>query len=179
MRHFCIITTLILILSALAFSASAQIGEKPAVLIIIISTDLGTQTINRHIYGHFSEHLGHCIYGGYRVGGDVVIPNSSRVSEMMLWRLLKKTQIPNSGRPAVALPMSTLDGRYRTAGKRPKMINTHWGGVTEDNSFGTHEFLDLCEAAGRRACNRGNVGSGSVEEMSKWVEYIILTVSDF
>jgi alpha-N-arabinofuranosidase len=56
--------------------------------------------------------------------------------------------------------------------QRPKMINTHWGGVTEDNSFGTHEFLDLCEQLGCEPYISGNLGSGSVEEMSKWVEYI-------
>ena len=32
--------------------------------------------ISRHIYGHFSEHLGRCIYnGGYWVGEDSPIPN--------------------------------------------------------------------------------------------------------
>jgi len=56
--------------------------------------------------------------------------------------------------------------------KRPKMVNTHWGGVVEDNSFGTHEFLDLCEQIGAEPYICGNLGSGSVEEMSKWVEYI-------
>jgi alpha-N-arabinofuranosidase len=52
------------------------------------------------------------------------------------------------------------------------MINTHWGGVVEDNSFGTHEFLDLCEQLEAEPYICGNVGSGSVEEMSKWVEYV-------
>jgi len=52
------------------------------------------------------------------------------------------------------------------------MVNTHWGGVTEDNSFGTHEFLDLCEQLGTEPYICGNVGSGTVEEMSDWVEYI-------
>jgi alpha-N-arabinofuranosidase len=56
--------------------------------------------------------------------------------------------------------------------QRPKMVNTHWGGVTEDNSFGTHEFLDLCEQLACEPYISGNLGSGSVEEMSKWIEYI-------
>ncbi|MCK4748801.1 MAG: alpha-N-arabinofuranosidase, partial [Bacteroidales bacterium] len=58
------------------------------------------------------------------------------------------------------------------ASERPEMVNTHWGGVTEDNSFGTHEFLDLCEQLGTEPVICGNVGSGSVKEMSQWVEYI-------
>ena len=56
--------------------------------------------------------------------------------------------------------------------KRKKMINTHWGGVVEDNSFGTHEFFELCEQLGCKTYVNGNVGSGTVQEMSEWVEYI-------
>ena len=52
------------------------------------------------------------------------------------------------------------------------MINTHWGNVTEDNSFGTHEFLDLVELLGTEPYICGNLGSGTIEEMNKWVEYL-------
>lgn len=54
------------------------------------------------------------------------------------------------------------------------MINTHWGGVTEDNSFGTHEYFELCDQLGCKTYVNGNVGSGSVQEMSEWVEYMTL-----
>ena len=56
--------------------------------------------------------------------------------------------------------------------KRKKMINTHWGGVVEDNSFGTHEFFELCRQLGCKTYVNGNLGSGTVREMSEWVEYI-------
>ena len=52
------------------------------------------------------------------------------------------------------------------------MINTNWGGVVEDNSFGTHEFFELSEQIGCKTYNNGNVGSGTVQEMSEWVEYM-------
>lgn len=52
------------------------------------------------------------------------------------------------------------------------MINTHWGGVVEDNSFGTHEFMELCRQLGCKTYINGNVGSGTVQEMSEWVEYM-------
>ncbi|MGN0675262.1 MAG: alpha-N-arabinofuranosidase, partial [Oscillospiraceae bacterium] len=55
---------------------------------------------------------------------------------------------------------------------RKKMINTHWGGVTEDNSFGTHEFFDLCEEIGCEPYLAGNLGSGTVRELAEWIEYI-------
>ena len=52
------------------------------------------------------------------------------------------------------------------------MVNTNWGGVTEDNSFGTHEFMDLCEQLGCEPVICGNIGSGTVKEMSDWVQYL-------
>ena len=52
------------------------------------------------------------------------------------------------------------------------MVNTNWGGVVEDNSFGTHEFLDLCEQVGCEPYINANVGSGTVREMAEWVEYL-------
>ena len=55
---------------------------------------------------------------------------------------------------------------------RKKMINTHWGGVVEDNSFGTHEFFELCRQLGCKTYINGNLGSGTVQEMSEWVEYM-------
>jgi len=54
---------------------------------------------------------------------------------------------------------------------RHTTINTNWGGVVETNRFGTHEFLDLCSQLGCEPVIAGNLGSGTVEEMSSWVEY--------
>ena len=53
--------------------------------------------------------------------------------------------------------------------KRPSMINTHWGGLVENNHFGTHEFMDLCEQLDCEPYICGNVGSGTVQEMAQWV----------
>ena len=55
---------------------------------------------------------------------------------------------------------------------RPKTVNAHWGGVVEDNSFGTHEFMNLCELLDTDPYICGNVGSGTVQEMREWIEYI-------
>ncbi len=52
------------------------------------------------------------------------------------------------------------------------MVNTNWGGVVEDNSFGTHEFMEFCRQVGCEPYINGNVGSGTVQEMSEWVEYM-------
>jgi alpha-N-arabinofuranosidase len=166
------VTAAVFLASALVSSVMAQPQKETDRANIIVSTDLGTATISRHIYGHFSEHLGHCIYGGYWVGENSNIPNTRGIRKDIV-EALKKTQIPNLRWPGgcFADEYHWMDG-IGPRENRPKMVNTHWGGVTEDNSFGTHEFLDLCEQLGAEPYICGNVGSGSVEEMSRWVEYI-------
>lgn len=164
--------TAALIALAMMPAALSQKASEAARASIVIDTDLGSETISRHIYGHFSEHLGRCIYGGFWVGENSVIPNTRGIRNDIV-EALKQTQIPNLRWPGgcFADEYHWMDG-IGPREKRPKMINTHWGGVTEDNSFGTHEFLDLCEQLGAEPYICGNVGSGSVAEMSKWVEYV-------
>ena len=157
-----------LAMSAMNYAQEKKSGEAK----LIINADLGANTISRHIYGHFSEHLGHCIYGGYWVGDDSPIPNTRGIRNDVV-AALKEIQIPNLRWPGgcFADEYHWQDG-IGPRDQRPKMVNTHWGGVTEDNSFGTHEFMDLCEQLGTEPYICGNVGSGSAEEMSKWVEYL-------
>ena len=158
---------LFLLVSILGFNFQVSAQNK-----LVVNADQGKETISKHIYGHFSEHLGHCIYGGYWVGEESPIPNTRGIRNDVV-KALKDIQIPNLRWPGgcFADEYHWMDG-IGPRDKRPKMINTHWGGVTEDNSFGTHEFLDLCEQLGCEPYISGNLGSGSVEEMSKWVEYI-------
>lgn len=130
------------------------------------------ETISKHIYGHFSEHLGRCIYDGFWVGENSAIPNKGRI-RLDVVDALKKINIPNLRWPGgcFADEYHWRDG-IGPRNQRPKMVNTNWGGVTEDNSFGTHEFLELCEMLNCEPYIAGNVGSGTVEEMAKWVEYL-------
>ncbi len=129
-------------------------------------------TISRHIYGHFSEHLGRCIYDGFWVSDTSTLPRKDRI-RLDVVDALKKIKIPNLRWPGgcFADEYHWRDGIGKRE-LRPKMVNTNWGNVTEDNSFGTHEFLELCELLGTEPYIAGNVGSGTVEEMSKWVEYL-------
>jgi alpha-N-arabinofuranosidase len=154
------------------FSLKGQENDKQLKAKIVVNTDSGENIISRHIYGHFSEHLGHCIYGGYWVGEDSEIPNTRGIRNDVV-EALRNVNIPNLRWPGgcFADEYHWMDG-IGPRENRPKMINTHWGGVTEDNSFGTHEFLDLCRQLNAEPVICGNVGSGTVEEMSKWVEYI-------
>ncbi|SHL23423.1 alpha-N-arabinofuranosidase [Chitinophaga jiangningensis] len=134
-------------------------------------TDSTGPVINRDIYGHFAEHLGNCIYGGFFVGDTSHIPNSSGVRKDVI-AALKNLNIPNLRWPGgcFADTYHWKDGIGPKA-KRPTIVNTWWGNVTEDNSFGTHDFLNMCEALGAEPYLSGNVGSGTVQELSDWVQY--------
>ncbi len=61
---------------------------------IAIDADLGKHKISRHIYGHFSEHLGRCIYDGFWVGEDSPIPNTRGIRNDIV-EALRKIKIPN------------------------------------------------------------------------------------
>lgn len=139
---------------------------------LVINADLGRHRIDRNIYGHFSEHLGRCIYEGYWVGQDSPIPNTRGIRNDVV-QALRKLKPPILRWPGgcFADEYHWMDG-VGPRESRPRMVNTHWGGVTENNHFGTHEFLDLCEMIGADPYICGNVGSGEVREMQQWVEYI-------
>ena len=139
---------------------------------LIINADQGTTTISRHIYGHFSEHLGRCIYGGFWESEASSIPNTRGIRNDVI-DALKALNIPNLRWPGgcFADEYHWRDG-IGPRESRPTMINTHWGGVTENNHFGTHEFLDVCEMLECEPYICGNVGSGTVQEMAEWVEYL-------
>ena len=128
--------------------------------------------IEPEIYGHFSEHLGRCIYEGLYVKEDSGIPNKNGMRTDVV-EALKEMQIP-----VLRWPGGCFADEYHWKDgigpkeTRKRMINTHWGGVVEDNSFGTHEFFELCGQLGCKTYVNGNVGSGTVQEMSEWVEYM-------
>ncbi|CAN5534002.1 alpha-L-arabinofuranosidase C-terminal domain-containing protein [soil metagenome] len=129
-------------------------------------------TISKHIYGQFAEHLGHGIYGGFWVDKSLPVAKQDRI-RLDVVAALKKIKIPNLRWPGgcFADEYHWRDGIGPSA-QRPRMVNTNWGGITEDNSFGTHEFLALCKLLGCEPYIAGNIGSGTVDEMSKWIEYL-------
>lgn len=162
--------TTILALVTVGFGWLATAAETPNQL--VIQAGEGKITIDRNIYGHFSEHLGRCIYEGYWVEKDKKIPNVRGIRQDVV-DALKKIQVPVLRWPGgcFADEYHWMDG-IGPKNKRPSMVNTHWGKVTENNHFGTHEFLDLCEQLGCEPYICGNLGSGTVQEMQQWVEYI-------
>ncbi len=128
--------------------------------------------IEPEVYGHFSEHLGRGIYEGIYVGEDSAIPNENGMRCDVV-EALRELKVPMLRWPGgcFADEYHWKDG-IGPKEKRKKMINTNWGGVLEDNSFGTHEFMELCRQLGCKNYINGNLGSGTVQEMSEWVEYL-------
>jgi alpha-L-arabinofuranosidase len=128
--------------------------------LVIYPESTGT-TINKNIYGHFSEHLGHCIYEGIWVGEDSRSRMCAGIRSDVV-EALKAVDLP-----VLRWPGGCFADEYHWRDgigpkeKRPTMINTHWGGVVENNHFGTHEFLDLCEQLGTEPFISVNVGSGT------------------
>lgn len=160
-----------LLLSSLILSTSLSLSAQEKAT-ITLHADQGKQIIPKEIYGQFAEHLGSCIYGGLWVGENSAIPNIKGY-RTDVFNALKDLQVPVLRWPGgcFADEYHWMDG-IGSKDNRPKMVNNNWGGTIEDNSFGTHEFLNLCEMLGCEPYISGNVGSGTVEELAKWVEYM-------
>ena len=158
------LTTLIAALFGAALLAQVKVA--------VHETAADQPVIPKEIYGQFAEHLGRCIYDGIWVGKDSPIPNVDGYRKDLV-EAIRELKVP-----VLRWPGGCFADEYHwkdgigPLSERPKMINSNWGGTVEDNSFGTHEFLNFCEMLGIEPYISGNVGSGSVEELAKWVEYM-------
>ncbi|HTQ63555.1 MAG TPA: alpha-L-arabinofuranosidase C-terminal domain-containing protein [Puia sp.] len=159
-----------LFLAILLLSTGNLDGQNPVTL--LLSPDQKEVVISKNIYGHFSEHLGRCIYDGYWVDSALSVPKKDRI-RLDIVEALKKINLPLLRWPGgcFADEYHWRDG-IGPANMRPKRVNTNWGMVTEDNSFGTHEFLELCDLIGCEPYIAGNVGTGTPQEMANWIEYL-------
>ena len=139
---------------------------------VILNASKAKDTISRNIYGHFAEHLGHCIYGGFYVGDDNKIIAHKDGIRLDVVEALKKLKIPVLRWPGGCFA-DTYHWKDGIGPKkdRPSMLNIWWGNTKEDNSFGTNEFLNMCELLGAQPYLSGNVGSGSPQELADWVKY--------
>ncbi|HYD84687.1 MAG TPA: alpha-N-arabinofuranosidase, partial [Opitutus sp.] len=163
---------LVLLPMQISAATSASGAASSATATAVVRADQPGPVINPNLYGHFAEHLGRCIYEGIWVGPDSSIPNTRGIRNDVV-AALKKLNIPVLRWPGgyFADEYHWKDG-IGPREKRPSIYNSHWGGVVENNHFGTHEFMDLVEMLGCEAYISGNVGSGTVQEMMEWVEYL-------
>ncbi|TDD99454.1 alpha-N-arabinofuranosidase [Flavobacterium cellulosilyticum] len=161
----------LLLVFVFIFCNQSVFSQKETTVITIKNSE-NAPIINRNIYGHFAEHLGRSIYGGFFVGDTSKIPNTNGVRNDVV-AALKALKIPNLRWPGgcFADTYHWKDG-IGPKEERPTIVNQWWGGVTEDNSFGTHDFLNLCELLGTEPYLAGNMGSGTVQELADWVQYV-------
>lgn len=152
--------------------AAVSLALQAQVRVSIHETAQNQPVIPAEIYGQFSEHLGRCIYEGIWVGPESTIPNVDGYRSDVV-KALRDLKVPVLRWPGgcFADEYHWMDG-IGPKENRPKLVNNNWGSTVEDNSFGTHEFLNLCELLGAEPYISGNVGSGTVEELAKWVEYM-------
>jgi alpha-N-arabinofuranosidase len=159
---------LLALVATLAVGASALAAD----IKLVVNADQPGPVIHRNIYGQFAEHLGTGIYEGMWVGPESKIPN------VRGWRKDVVNALKELKVPLVRWPGGCFADEYHwrdgigPRNKRPTKINTNWGGVPENNAVGTHEFFDLVEQLGAEAYVNGNLGTGSAQEMSEWLEYM-------
>jgi alpha-N-arabinofuranosidase len=168
-QNFSTITVLSLAVVMLLIVTEPVLGLQHTVT---IDTDKKIGHINPNIYGHFAEHLGHCIYDGIWVGPDSEIPNVRGIRTDVV-EALKKIKPP-----VIRWPGGCFADSYHWRDgigpreQRPKTVNVHWGRVIEDNSFGNDEFFDFCKQVGAAPMIAANVGNGTPEELRDWLEYL-------
>ncbi|WP_156349208.1 MULTISPECIES: alpha-N-arabinofuranosidase [unclassified Sphingomonas] len=171
-RHWFVGTACALIATTASAQTAAPTPQPGEPAKVTIRGDQGGPTYDKRIFTQFAEHLGNGIYGGLWVGNDRTIPNTRGFRNDVVAALKRL------GVPVIRWPGGCFADEYHwregigPKAKRPVKINTHWGGVTEDNAVGTHEFMDLTEQVGAEAYISGNVGNGSPREMAEWVEYM-------
>lgn len=125
--------------------------------------------ISPYIYGQYFEHLEDCIYPSI---WDDRSPNADEHG-------LRKDVIQAAAElaaPVVRWPGGCFADLYHwedgigPGEQRPLRRNWHWGG-TESNRFGTDEFLRWCELAGTEPYVNFNLGTGTLDEALRWMDY--------
>lgn len=140
-------------------------------LALSVAVDASGPKISRHLFGQFAEHLGTCVYDSIWVGEDSPIPHVRGLRRDVV-AALREIRMPN-----IRWPGGCFADAYHwrngigPRAQRPRMRNDTWGQI-ETNAFGSHEFLDFCAQTEAEPVICGNLGSGTVQEMRDWVEYL-------
>jgi alpha-N-arabinofuranosidase len=166
-----IIRALLFVFTLMAIGATAPFADAQKVELSVDVSKAGAK-IDRNIFGQFAEHLGHGVYEGIWVGPDSKIPNTRGIRTDVV-TALKALKVPN-----VRWPGGCFADEYHwrkgigPGDQRVVSLNPNWGGVTEPNTFGTHEFMDFLDQIGAEAYISVNVGSGTPQEAAEWLEYM-------
>jgi alpha-N-arabinofuranosidase len=155
---------------ALAASSVAPAAIVADTVAVSIDAAKAGPKIDRNLFGQFAEHLGHGVYEGIWVGPESPIPNTRGIRNDVV-AALKALKVPNVRWPGGCFA-DEYHWRKGVGPRRAVTLNPNWGGVTESNAFGTHEFMDFLDQIGAEAYVSVNVGSGTPQEGAEWLEYL-------
>jgi alpha-N-arabinofuranosidase len=173
LRRQFLLSGLALVAPRPSFCASARIDILPDEQIGVISP---------HIYGHFTEHLGGCIYDGVWVGENSKVPNIGGIRKELIDHL-KRIKAPVIRWPGgcFADSYNWRDG-VGPRDHRPRRTN-FWANTPylgkapdgpskyEPNQFGTNEFARFCKLSGAEPYFAANLRSLKAFDFYEWVEY--------
>ncbi len=144
-------------------------SELPLQATLKIDLERRLGTIDPNIYGNFIEHIGRCIYGGiYDEGSPLADADGSRKDVLEAARKLRVTQL--------RWPGGNFSSGYHwqdgigPQDARPARYGLAWF-QRESNRFGTDEFISTCRKLGAAPYICLNLGTGTLDEASAWVEY--------
>jgi alpha-N-arabinofuranosidase len=138
---------------------------------VVLRTREEIGLIRPELHGHFLEHLGTATYGGIWVGRNSTVPNIGGIRKQAI------ADLRSLGIPVLRWPGGCFADNYHwrdgigAPERRPRRVNLWWNATVEDNSFGTHEFMELCKLLGAAPYLAANVGSGTPAEGRDWLEY--------
>ena len=134
-----------------------------------IDTERIIGQIDPKLYGNFSEMLGRCIYGGIYDPGNPLSDSAGYRKDVL-------KAVDDLHVTLLRWPGGNFSSNYNWRDgigpreQRGTRLDMAWG-TTDDNRFGTHEFLQYCEMIKTEPYFCANLGTGSWTEAQQWVEY--------
>ena len=136
---------------------------------IKIDIDRTIGQVDKNLYGNFVEHLGRCVHGGiYEPGSPLSDEQGFRKDVLEAVKGLKVSHVRYPGGNFVS-NYHWLDGVGPKDERIPRM-ELAWARL-EPNTFGTNEFIQFCRKVGTEPYFSVNMGTGTIEEAQRWVEY--------
>jgi alpha-N-arabinofuranosidase len=134
---------------------------------IKIDVDRTIGQIDKNLYGNFVEHLGRCVYGG-------IFEPGSTLADARGFRKDVLEAIKGLNVPVVRYPGGNFVSNYHwldgVGPERTPRMELAWYRL-ETNTFGTNEFVEFARAVGTEPYFAVNMGTGTIEEAARWVEY--------
>jgi alpha-N-arabinofuranosidase len=159
--------TIVFVEDSLSQSVSGGVISASPEARIKIDIDRTVGEIDKNIYGNFVEHLGRCVYSGiYEPGSEQADKKGFRKDVLETIKGLNVSIVRYPGGNFVS-NYHWLDG---VGPERIPRMELAWARL-ETNQFGTNEFVEFAKAVGTEPYFAVNMGTGTIEEAQRWVEY--------